>query len=331
MCSSFSPSRVRRGSACRRRAALRPRSISVCRMAAISAAPLRDGAHALLGELQMLPGDGEVRAIAEAMAKGGWPWAEAVLAALAPVNSGDAPAPAGLAVWNRLGKWAEHAPESPPGNFPVSEDEARQRLAELVGDRAEPRPQQADYAGACAYAFAPRDSADAPRVLLAEAGTGVGKTLGYIAPASVWAEKNAGAVWISTFTRNLQHQIAAELGRLYPDPAVKERRVVVRKGRENYLCLLNFEDSLGGLPMRPQDAAAAGLVARWVATTRDGDMVGGDLPGCPSWRGAPRLWALPTGAANACTAPVRIITAASSKRACGARGAPVSSSPTTPW
>ena len=244
-----------------------------------AAASLRDGARALLGELQMLPGDGEVRAIAEAMAKGGWPWAEAVLAALAPVSSGDAPAPAGLAVWNRLGEWAEHAPESPPGNFPVSEDEARQRLAELVGDRAEPRPQQADYAGACAYAFAPRDSADAPRVLLAEAGTGVGKTLGYIAPASVWAEKNAGAVWISTFTRNLQHQIAAELGRLYPDPAVKERRVVVRKGRENYLCLLNFEDSLGGLPMRPQDAAAAGLVARWVATTRDGDMVGGDLPG----------------------------------------------------
>ncbi len=34
--------------------------------------------------------------------------------------------------------------------------------------------------------------------------TGVGKTLGYIAPASVWAEKNRGAVWISTFTRNLQ-------------------------------------------------------------------------------------------------------------------------------
>ncbi|MDE2167408.1 MAG: ATP-dependent DNA helicase [Alphaproteobacteria bacterium] len=242
-----------------------------------AAAALRDGAQALLGELQLVPGDGEARAIGESMAKAGWIWAEAALAALAP--AGDDSKPAGLAVWNRLGEWAEHAPEPPPGNFPVSEDEARLRLAELVGERAEPRPQQADYAGACAYVFAPRDSAEAPRVLLAEAGTGVGKTLAYIAPASVWAEKNTGAVWISTYTRNLQHQIAAELDRLYPDPAVKARRVVVRKGRENYLCLLNFEDSLGGLAMRPQDAAAAGLVARWISATRDGDMAGGDLPG----------------------------------------------------
>ncbi|MDE2228070.1 MAG: ATP-dependent DNA helicase [Alphaproteobacteria bacterium] len=244
-----------------------------------AAAALRDGARALLGELQLQAGDGEARAIAESMAKGDWPWAEAVRAVLAPAPDGEAATAAGLAVWNRLGEWAEHAPEPPSANLPVGENEARMRLAALVGDRAEPRPQQADYAAACAYAFAPRDDADAPRVLLAEAGTGVGKTLGYIASASVWAEKNEGAVWISTYTRNLQHQIAGELDRLYPDPAVKERRVVVRKGRENYLCLLNFEDGVGGLAMRPQDVTASGLVARWVAATRDGDMVGGDLPG----------------------------------------------------
>ena len=77
--------------------------------------------------------------------------------------------------------------------------------------------------------------------MLAEAGTGVGKTLGYIAPASLWAEKNEGAVWISTFTRNLQHQIAGELDRLYPDPAEGSAASSLRKGRENYLCLLNYE------------------------------------------------------------------------------------------
>ena len=69
-----------------------------------------------------------------------------------------------------------------------------------------------------------------PQAVLAEAGTGVGKTLGYIAPASLWAEKNHGSVWISTYTRNLQTQISGELDRLYPDPEVKRRRVVVRKG-----------------------------------------------------------------------------------------------------
>ncbi len=54
--------------------------------------------------------------------------------------------------------------------------------------------------------------------MLAEAGTGVGKTLGYIAPSGLWAEKNKGPVWISTFTRHLQHQIDGELDRLYANP-----------------------------------------------------------------------------------------------------------------
>jgi len=58
-------------------------------------------------------------------------------------------------------------------------------------------------------------------------------------------------VWISTYTRNLQTQIAGELDRLYPDPVQKRRRVVVRKGRENFLCLLNYEDAV-----RATDGAA---------------------------------------------------------------------------
>ena len=53
---------------------------------------------------------------------------------------------------------------------------------------------------------------------------------------------------------------------------------MIRKGRENYLCLLNLEDALqGGFAGRA--AILAQLVARWAAYTRDGDMVGGDLPG----------------------------------------------------
>src|SRR5262249_55017626 len=60
----------------------------------------------------------------------------------------------------------------------------------------------------------------------------------------------------------------------------KSRRVVLRKGRENYLCLLNFEEGVAGLPLRPGDAVALGLLARWLARTQDGDIVGGgDFPG----------------------------------------------------
>ena len=59
---------------------------------------------------------------------------------------------------------------------------------------------------------------------------------------------------------------------------MRRARVVVRKGRENYLCLLNFEEASGSLFAQGPDAVGLGLMARWIGATRDGDMVGGDLP-----------------------------------------------------
>ena len=126
--------------------------------------------------------------------------------------------------------------------------------------------------------FGPCDRAGEPTIVLAEAGTGVGKTQGYIAAASVWADKNEAAVWLATYTRNLQHQIDTELDQLYPAAAEKARRVVVRKGRENYLCLLNFEEAVRTIQADPAGAVRLGLMARWVERSRDGDMVGGDFP-----------------------------------------------------
>ena len=260
-----------------------------------AATTLLAAAERLLAEATALrhgndPRAGQAAPVARVMMRGGWPWAPFVLAALGEQTDAVADAAAvrggvgGLEVWRRLQPWSEHAPEPPPGNQPVEPAEARQRLAKLTGRTgpgggAEDRPQQADYASAATAAFAPRERPGEPHFVLAEAGTGVGKTLGYIATASLWAEKNQGPVWISTYTRNLQHQIDTELDRLYPDPADKALKVVLRKGRENYLCLLNLEEAVTALPGRPRDAVALGLMARWAAATRDGDMVGGDLPG----------------------------------------------------
>ncbi|GIK98172.1 MAG: DNA helicase [Alphaproteobacteria bacterium] len=238
---------------------------------------LQSATRALLAELAAARPERRTRAIAWTMAKGGWPWGPAVLAALGA--AGPLGSSAGLDVWAELDEWSEHAPEAAPGSAPVEPAEARQRLAGLLGSDAEPRPQQADYASAITAAFLPRETQGEPRFVLAEAGTGVGKTLGYIAPASLWSEKNGGAVWVSTYTRNLQHQIDGELDRLYPDRRIKALRAVIRKGRENYLCLLNLEDAARGMATRPGDAAALGLMARWALRTRDGDMVGGDFPG----------------------------------------------------
>ena len=249
------------------------------------AASLGSAAVALLAGLRgETPVPRRLASIAAAMAAGGWPWGPAVLAAIgepdrAQPGSASTKPQAAFAVWEDLGEWSEHAPEPPAGNIPVDPQEARRRLAELLGSGAEARPQQADYASAAAAAFGPREREGEPNFVVAEAGTGVGKTLGYIAPASLWAEKNGGTVWISTFTRNLQHQIDGELDRLYPDPDVKALKAVVRKGRENYLCLLNLEEAVGMLANRPGDTTALGLMARFAGATRDGDLVGGDFPG----------------------------------------------------
>ena len=243
---------------------------------------LREATEELIAELHRLDGlmDSNALAIAEAMRDGNWSWGQAVTEALTHLADYDnRPHPQrGLDVWVRLTSWSEQAPTTAPESQPVEPEEARARLAELVGENAEPRPQQSDYASAVCGTFLPRASADAPNTVIAEAGTGVGKTLGYIAPASLWAEKNGGTVWVSTYTRNLQRQIDGELDRLHPDPTVKARKVVIRKGRENYLCLLNMEEAVGHSSMHPASAGALGLVARWVGQTRDGDIAGGDFP-----------------------------------------------------
>lgn len=247
---------------------------------------LMQAAQALLSELAHEKLDRDSAAIAWAMQRGGWPWSQAVLAAL---GAGEKPhsnnVAQGLSVWDRLPEWNDQGGETPPQDFPVEPVEARAQLVKLLGSGAEERPEQAEYAASVAPAFDARHKRGEPHVVLADAGTGVGKTMGYIAPASVWAEKNEGSVWISTFTRNLQRQLDAELDRLYPDPAEKMEKVVIRKGRENYFCLLNYAEAVGRL--RSGNAAAGGveaiglgLMARWALHSRDGDMIGGDFP---SW------------------------------------------------
>ncbi len=178
----------------------------------------------------------------------------------------------------RLPEWEESAPRAAPAPVRLDPQAIAQQLDRLRGPGAELREGQRAFAEAAAHVFNPRTHRGEPNMLLAEAGTGIGKTLGYLAPASLWAKAADGAVWISTYTKALQRQLLREAKRIYPDDAQYRDKVVVRKGRENYLCLLNLEDALqGGFAGRA--AVLAQLTARWAAYSADGDMVGGDLPG----------------------------------------------------
>lgn len=237
------------------------------------AAFLRDAAQAMLAiaEADWPEREGAWHA-AQSLARLRWSWAPALAQRL---NRPEKPE---RWLFSRLPEWTEQPPRTPPRTVSLEPDEVRARLAELTGNGAEEREGQRRYAEAAAGAFAPRTIRDSPNLVLAEAGTGIGKTLGYLAPASLWAAKAEGPVWVSTFTKALQRQLGHEGERLFTDPEVRKRRIVTRKGRENYLCLLNLEDALqGGFAGRA--AILAQLVARWAAYSADGDMIGGDLPG----------------------------------------------------
>ncbi len=97
------------------------------------------------------------------------------------------------------------------------------------------RPQQQEMAAAVAHAL------EEERHLVIEAGTGVGKSLAYLAPAILLAiEQNKKAI-VSTHTINLQEQL------LYKDiPILKkilpvEFTAALMKGRQNYLCPRRLE------------------------------------------------------------------------------------------
>lgn len=201
-----------------------------------------------------------------------WPWAPLITPLI------ERPAEAERWLFSRLPEWEDQPPRPMPRPVTLDAAEIEARLAALRGSDAEARPGQHAYAAAAGAAFASRLHRDRPNMVLAEAGTGIGKTLGYLAPASLWAEEAGGTVWISTYTKALQRQLDAESRKLPGAGNAGSGRIVVRKGRENYLCLLNLEDALqGGFSGRA--AILAQLVARWAGYTRDGDMVGGDLPG----------------------------------------------------
>lgn len=113
-------------------------------------------------------------------------------------------------------------------------------------------------------------------VLVAEAGTGVGKTFAYLVPALLSGER----VLVSTATKALQDQLyARDLPRLLGALGVPLRAALL-KGRASYLCLHRMERARQGGPgvaHDPQVLRALARVEEWARSTRSGDLA--ELPG----------------------------------------------------
>lgn len=138
------------------------------------------------------------------------------------------------------------------------------------------RPEQQHLAGAVARALA------GGRHLVAEAGTGVGKSLGYLVPAVMFALEHKRKALVSTHTINLQEQLIYKdipiLQKLLPDAF----EAALLKGRQNYLCprrLSRARMQTGELFTGPEQSELE-AIALWSLKTRDGSM--SDLPREPS-------------------------------------------------
>ena len=143
-------------------------------------------------------------------------------------------------------------------------------------ERSESRPGQVTMAREITSAI------ESGRHLIVQAGTGTGKSLGYLVPVALSGRRTV----VATYTKALQDQLAkfdlplvssvveAELGR--------ELTFAVLKGRSNYLCLQRVDElndrSQQQLAVDPTATAAVRKLVEWSLETQTGDSGDIDWP-----------------------------------------------------
>lgn len=149
-----------------------------------------------------------------------------------------------------------------------------------------PRLAQTEMAKAIAEAIGQQ------KTLIAEAGTGTGKTFAYLVPAMLWG----GKVILSTGTKNLQDQLY-----LRDIPTVRRAlnapvSVALLKGRANYVCHYHLERTLqnGRLTSR-EDVGYLREISRFIKTTSSGDKA--ELSRVPE---SASVWNLVTSTRDTC-------------------------------
>lgn len=161
------------------------------------------------------------------------------------------------------------------------------------------RPQQQTLAVAVAEALTQS------RPLVAEAGTGVGKSLAYLLPAAKFALETGRKGVISTHTINLQEQLVRKDIPIVRKILGDELPAVLLKGRQNYLCPARLRRALeqSGDLFTGSENEELEAIRKWADKTRDGTL--SDLDFQPQLR----VWLQVCSEAHLCTT-----------RHCGPRG-----------
>jgi ATP-dependent DNA helicase DinG len=153
------------------------------------------------------------------------------------------------------------------------------------------RLQQQQMASAVALAL------EEERHVVIEAGTGVGKSLAYLAPAILFGLERHKKAIISTHTINLQEQLLNKDIPILKKVLPVEFEAALMKGRQNYLCPRRLERALQSARelFTGPEANELQRLAEWASATRDGSL--SDLPVEPD----PKVWTQVCSEPHICT------------------------------
>ncbi len=114
--------------------------------------------------------------------------------------------------------------------------------------------------------------------LIAEAGTGIGKSFAYLIPALNWLKQNKTRIVVSTNTINLQQQIIEKDLPLIASEIAPSVKYTLVKGRSNYVCVRKVKDALKenendpDLGFDDERASFIRSIDNWLDRTKDGSI-----------------------------------------------------------
>ncbi|OQY34692.1 MAG: hypothetical protein B6241_03900 [Spirochaetaceae bacterium 4572_59] len=160
-----------------------------------------------------------------------------------------------------------------------------------IFDQYEERPSQIELLRLITQGF------NEEKLVVAEAGTGVGKSFAYLIPALLWAQNNEQRIVISTATINLQQQIMEKDLPMAKELTGTDVKVVLVKGRRNYICYTRLQEALEEDALFRDEDDELYQLNEWAKTSTEGSI--NYLPVLPD----EILWSKVCSEADSCLGP----------------------------
>ncbi len=150
--------------------------------------------------------------------------------------------------------------------YPKSEEQKIQLLQSFFNSELEIREGQLEMMDVVYESF------ETERHAIIEAGTGIGKSLAYLIPSVYFAATEQERIVISTYTIQMQHQLLENEVMKLKEIIPFSFRTAIVKGRDHYIDLLKFEQSLREVDAHYDEIVTKMKILVWLTETRTGDV-----------------------------------------------------------